>query len=138
MTDDRLISLSEKRLKKANTEYSAAVLTQNAGFYDVASTRVYYAAFHAIRAILALGNVDFKKHSQVIGYFNKHYIHTNLIDRSLGSVIVNVSKSRNNSDYDDFYEAESKEVEDNIADVFKLIKSIEQYIAEKTGQVFTL
>ena len=111
------------------------VLTKNAGFYDVANTRIYYAAFHAIRAILALDNMEFKKHSQVIGYFNKLYIHTNLIDRSFGSVLVNISKSRNNSDYDDFYEAEPKEVEDNIKDVFKLIKSIEQYIAGRTGLV---
>ena len=133
MIDNRLKELCRKRLKKSRTEYSAAIVNKDAGFYEVANTRAYYAAFHAVRAILALDNVEFKKHSQVIGYFNKNYINTNIIDRSLGAILANASVSRNNSDYDDFYEADLEEAEGNIKNVYILLKIIEKHVMEKLG-----
>ncbi|HVJ49982.1 HEPN domain-containing protein [Desulfitobacterium sp.] len=36
--------------------------------------RYYYAAFHAVRALLALKELDSSKHSGVISYFNRFLI----------------------------------------------------------------
>ena len=46
------------------------------GFYKDAINRSYYAAFYSIKAILALGTVDFKRHKDVVAYFNKEYVAT--------------------------------------------------------------
>ncbi|MGN0267892.1 MAG: HEPN domain-containing protein [Lachnospiraceae bacterium] len=34
--------------------------------------RCYYAAFYAVKAVLALESVDFRRHKDVIAYFNQH------------------------------------------------------------------
>lgn len=82
MLDTRRIELSKKRLEKAHREYDGAILNKNSNYYEIANTRAYYAAFHAIRALLALDDVDFKKHGSVIGYFNKNYVNTGFVDHS--------------------------------------------------------
>ena len=68
-----------------------------------ANNRAYYCLFHAMRSVLALDGVDFKRHSAVISYFNQHYVATNAFDRSYGAKFANAFAVRNHSDYDDFY-----------------------------------
>ena len=41
------------------------------GFYKDSINRSYYSAIYSVKAILALGSVDFKRHKDVIAYFNK-------------------------------------------------------------------
>ena len=36
------------------------------GFYKDSINRSYYSAFYAIKAVLALGTIDFKRHKDVI------------------------------------------------------------------------
>lgn len=46
----------------------------NEGLYKDSINRSYYAAFYAVKAVLALSTVDFKRHKDVMGYFNKEYV----------------------------------------------------------------
>ena len=46
----------------------------NEGLYKDSVNRSYYAAFYAVKAVLALSTVDFKRHKDVMGYFNKEYV----------------------------------------------------------------
>lgn len=52
-------------------------------FYKDAINRSYYAAFYAVKAVLSLGTVDFKRHKDVIAYFNKEYIATGIFQEKL-------------------------------------------------------
>ncbi len=81
--DNSKIELSKYRLSSAQENYCIAdELIQN-GHYKVANNRAYYSIFHAMRAVLALDGVDFKKHSGVIGYFNQHFLKTGKTDKKL-------------------------------------------------------
>ena len=62
------------RLNTAKQDLKAANLLYENSIYNVAVNRAYYAIFHAMRAVLAIDGVDFKKHSGVISYFNKEYM----------------------------------------------------------------
>ena len=41
--------------------------------YKDSINRCYYAAFYAIKAVLALEGKDFKRHKDAVGYFNQTY-----------------------------------------------------------------
>jgi len=84
--------------------------------------------FHAVRSLLALDGKDFKSHSQVLGYFNKMYIHSGIIDNHFNGTLQDASKSRNNSDYDDYYKATIEEAEKNINDAKSFLKEVERVI----------
>jgi len=128
MLDVRNIELSKTRLEKAHREYEGAVFNKGAGFFDIANNRAYYTVFHSIRAVLALDGVDFKTHGRVIGYFNRHYINTELIDRSMSEIMFSAFQSRTGSDYEDTYKATEEEAEKNVSGARELLKAIERYI----------
>ena len=65
------INLSQVRIENAKEDLLTATENLEAGRYRSANNRAYYSMFHAIRSLLALDGIDFKKHSQLLGYFNK-------------------------------------------------------------------
>lgn len=69
--------------------------------YLNANNRAYYAIFHAIRAVLATERIDFKRHKDVLAYFNQYYVKTEIFPRSISRKISQSSKVREDSDYDD-------------------------------------
>ncbi|MCL1816170.1 MAG: HEPN domain-containing protein [Clostridiales bacterium] len=133
MVNANSINLSKARIESAKEDLITATENFRSGHYRAANNRAYYATFHAIRAVLALDSVDFKTHSRVIGYFNKNYINTDLIDRSLGEVIFRVSKARTGSDYEDYYEAKQEDTENSIEGVKKILAEVERYIEVRLG-----
>lgn len=90
--------------------------------------RAYYAIFHAMREVLALKEVDFKKHSGVIQYFQKEYIKTGIFNKSHSNIIVAASEIRNASDHDDFFLASKEETKEQIAGTEIFCKSVEEYL----------
>ena len=66
MDDENRESFALYRLEKANeTLKSAKILFKEVKDYTSANNRAYYAIFYAIRAVLALEEIDFKRHKDV-------------------------------------------------------------------------
>lgn len=121
-------TLSAYRFERANKELISAKLEKENNNYYAANNRAYYAIFHAVRSVLALDNVDFKKHSAVIGYFNKNYILTTIFDKKFGSIINNAFELRQSSDYQDFYMVNKTETEQLITDTENFINTVKTYL----------
>lgn len=101
--DDRRRDLCIYRISQAKDSLEVADLTFERGLYKDSINRSYYAAFYAIKAVLALEEVDFKRHKDVMGYFNKTYVATEKFPKELGRKIGKLQQLREKSDYDDFY-----------------------------------
>ena len=71
MSDTRHADLSRYRLQKAEETLATAKRDLEAEDYASANNRAYYSFFHAMRAVLALDQEDFKKHSAVISRFSE-------------------------------------------------------------------
>ncbi len=71
---DKNIELSKYRLSLAAETYRNAKMCFDNKFYRDCINRSYYAVFYGIRAVLALENIDFKRHKDVVAYFNKTYV----------------------------------------------------------------
>ena len=56
--------------------------------------RGYYAAFYAIKAVLALGEIDFKRHKDVVAYFNQYYVATEISPKELGRKLGRLKRKR--------------------------------------------
>jgi uncharacterized protein (UPF0332 family) len=72
-------------------------------FYRDCINRSYYAAFYAVKAVLAVESIDFKRHKDAVGYFNKQYVATDLFPRDVGKSLGRLKTVREASDYDDFF-----------------------------------
>lgn len=107
--DNRQRELSGYRLNQAEESLEVAKNCCDKGFYKDSINRSYYSAFYSVKAVLAYGTIDFKRHKDVIGYFNKEYVATDVFPRELGRRLGTLKQYREKSDYDDFYIA-SKEI----------------------------
>ena len=57
--------LANHRLEQAKDELQDAKILFNVKSYKSANNRAYYAIFHAMKAVLALELIDFKRHKSV-------------------------------------------------------------------------
>lgn len=129
--DNRQIDLSRYRLQEAKDSLRVAQHCFTEGFFKDSINRSYYAAFYAIKAVLALGTVDFKRHKDVMGYFNKEYVAQEIFPRELGRRLGMLKQLREKSDYDDFYIASKTQAEEQYNTAQATIEEITKYLKEK-------
>lgn len=131
MRSEEIKNLSKYRLEQAkeNLEEAEALFAINK--FKGANNRAYYSIFHAIRSILALDEIDFKKHSSVIAYFNKNYVSTGIFQKELGKKISQAVYFREKSDYVDFYIVTKEETKSQIETAKQIIEQVEKYINSK-------
>lgn len=116
------------RLERAKEEYETAELLYRENKLLASNNRAYYSIFYAIRAVLAMDKVDFKRHKDVLAYFNKNYVKTEIFPRQMGRRIIMASKVREDSDYDDKYEPSSEATSLQIETAKELIELVEKYL----------
>jgi len=128
MSNVSIAELAKHRLDKAAAMLKSAHRDYNAEDYASANNRAYYCIFHSMRAVLALDNADFKKHSGVISYFTLHYLKTEIFPKDFGGLISTASMIRNNSDYSDFYECSAETTEKLIEEAERFYYAITEYV----------
>ena len=129
--DERQKDLSNYRITEADDSLKVAAHCLKEGLYKDSINRSYYAAFYAVKAVLALSTVDFKRHKDVMGYFNKEYVAKEVFPREIGRKLGTLQRVREKSDYDDFYIATREEAEEQIETGKQLLELIEEYIKRK-------
>ena len=122
------IEFAKYRLERAKEEYETAQLLYKENKLLAANNRAYYSIFYSIRAVLAMEKIDFKKHKDVLAYFNKNYVKTEIFPRQIGRRIVLAQKVREDSDYDDDYEPSLEKTEQQINTAGELVDLVEKYI----------
>ena len=70
--------------------------------WDVAMNRLYYAAFHAVSALLYQNNIRAKAHSGAKAMLELHFVKTGLLSIEWGKFYAQLFSERNDSDYEDF------------------------------------
>ena len=119
------------RIQTAKENLKSARILLASEEYKGANNRAYYAIFHAINAVHALDENTFKRHKDVIGYFNKNYVNTEVFPKDIGKRIVKSSKVREDSDYDDEYSVDSEKTMIQIETAKELIELVEKYLNDK-------
>lgn len=104
---DKNRDLARYRHELSKETLANAKLCMENRFYRDAINRSYYAAFYAVRAVLAVENTDFKRHKDVMAYFNKTYVASEIFPRELGRRLGRIQMVREDSDYSDFFTASS-------------------------------
>lgn len=125
------IDLVKHRLSQAKENLEEAKILYNANKFKGANNRAYYSIFHTIRSVLALEPIDFKKHKDVVGYFNKNYVKTEIFPKNMGRKIADATSIREDSDYDDEFVVKKEITESQIQTAEELINLAEKYIETK-------
>ena len=128
--DDRNKALSKYRIQEAEDSLKVSEFCLNNELYKDSINRSYYAAFYCVKAILALTTTDFKRHKDVMAYFNKTYVATDIFPKALGKRLGKIQKIREISDYDDFFLASREQAQEQYETAQELLKSVKLYICQ--------
>ena len=131
MHSKEMIELALYRLEKATADLNDAKKTLELEMFDTAANRSYYAIFHAARSVLALDGQDYKKHSGVIGNFQKNYIKTGIFSKEMSNIIKSAFDMRTDSDYEDFYVVPKDDVVKQVEEAECFVSEIEKYLTAK-------
>ena len=80
--------------------------------YRAAINRIYYGMFYSLLALGLAYQFETSKHVQLIGWFNKEFIHTNKIEAKYGKIINKAYNKRTKSDYDTFVDFDFATIND--------------------------
>ena len=93
-----------------------------------AVNRLYYAAFYAARALLALREIDAARHSGVVSLFQQHFIKPGLIAPDVGKTLARAFEKRQNSDYEDFAIVDPADAQDLASAVQTFVTTCEKLL----------
>ena len=129
MDNETIEGFARYRLNKAKETLETAKMIFNEGKdFTSANNRAYYAIFYAIRAVLAIEETDFKRHKDVLAYFNKEYVNKEIFPKMIGRKMSQAQRIREDSDYDDDYEPSLEKTEQQINTAGELVDLVEKYI----------
>ena len=86
-------------LSKAYDSVRAAKLLSDAGLYDFAVSRAYYAMFYVAEAFLLGVGLSFSRHAGVIAAFGERFAKTGIVPVELHRYLIEGQDKRNVGDY---------------------------------------
>lgn len=128
MLDKRKEELCQYRMSNAEETLKVSISLFEGEHYRDSLNRSYYAVFYALKAVLALEGKDFKRHKDVLAYFNQSYVATSKIPRECGRKIAQLQQKREKSDYDDFYIASKEETKEQLENAKTIITLVKEYL----------
>ncbi len=124
----------QKRLRLAKEKLEVAWALHEKGFYADAVSRVYYAMYHAARAVLFIKNVDPIKHSGVIKMFSLHYVKAGIVESVYNKSLAYLKELRESADYETDREFNQAKCLDALEQGEKFIEITEEIIKKQFCQ----
>ena len=127
---DKKKDLAIYRMENAKDTLDTAKICMEFKRYKDSINRCYYAAFYAIKAVLALEGKEFKRHKDAVGYFNQMSVATGKFSRECGKRLGRLKRKREVSDYDDFYVASNEEAIEQYESAEMIVKQVQDFLLE--------
>lgn len=86
-------------LERAETNLKAAKELLEGGYFDIAASRAYYAAFYSASALLLNETIDTTKHSGVIALIHQHFVKAGKLEKEQGKNLNWLFELRSIGDY---------------------------------------
>ena len=116
------------RLEKAQEVYEAARILCEAGQWNSAVNRLYYACFYSASALLLYLHLSAKSHAGVIGQFSEHVVRPGLISTEDFRVYAKLLNWRSKGDYNDLYDFCKEDVSPMMPKVKQFIDKVASLI----------
>lgn len=116
-----------KQQKAAQSIKEARLLMENS-LNDTAVSRLYYAAFYAVNALLAINGFNPKTHSGTKSIFNKEFILTGKIDNRFSDFYSFLMAKRFEADYDDFVFIDENKMQSLLTETEEFVNVINSLI----------
>lgn len=133
MTQEERNHLVSLRMQQAVATISEARQCIEQELLPAATNRIYYGMFYAMLALGLLRGFETSKHQQMIGWFNKQFVHTGIFPKQFGRMAKDAFEVRMDSDYKVTQTPSTEQLESLLADMSLFITTIKDWIEENAG-----
>lgn len=128
--EESRINLISYRIEQALiTSQEAKILIEN-NLLRGALNRMYYSMFYMLQALSLKHQYESSKHVQLIGWFNKNFIHTGLIEIKFSKIISKPYNLRTKGDYATVFVPEMDEILMMYKEMEEFIQRIRTHLEE--------
>ena len=114
------------RQEKADLALEDAVFLTDAARYNLAANRLYYALYYAASALLLSKGISTKRHSGLITQVHLNFVKTGILTIEEGALFKVMFDLRHESDYEDFIDVESTDIEEYTPQVKELVEKLKR------------
>lgn len=126
--DDYKKSLIQYRLEEAKDTIDDVQLLIENDRLRAAIHRIYYGMFYSLLALGLAHGFETSKHPQLIGWFNKNFIHSKKIESEYGKMINKAYNRRTKGDYDAYVDFDKDIVIEMFNDMKAFISRINKIL----------
>jgi uncharacterized protein (UPF0332 family) len=117
---------------RAQQALRAAEALYHMGLLADAVSRAYYAAFHALKAVLYTRGVEPQSHAGAIHLFNVELVKPGLMSSRLNRILGNLQRTREMADYDPSIVFNEADIAADIEDAKTFIREAELFLFGKS------
>ncbi len=119
------------RIGQASDTLRDAQSLLEAGSLHSVVNRLYYACFYAVSALLFTGGFTSTKHRGIISAFDREWINTGRLPKTMGRFLHQVFDARLQGDYDYPVTLQRQDVEDWVKEAQTFVSRISELIDER-------
>ncbi len=120
-------AINQKIVKAESLLAEVPVLMEHQ-FYTTAINRLYYACFHATKALLLTKSLTPKTHSGVINLLHQHFVQSGIVDAQQAAFFSKLLHERIEDDYSDALIMDEEEVLEFIEPAKEYVNYIEKLV----------
>lgn len=111
-------------IEKARKTFSEIEILRQAGLWDNIANRLYYAAFHAVSALLINDEHSVGTHQGAVVMLHQYYVKTGILSKEDGAFYSQLQTLREKSDYNCTYYATEEDTAPRIASTEAFIEKV--------------
>jgi uncharacterized protein (UPF0332 family)/predicted nucleotidyltransferase len=135
MTAEGRQEVVSEELRVAGEELAAADQLIAITLYRIAMTRLYFATFHAARAVSYAQGYDLRTHQGVLTLFNQHLVRPGHLGPLAARVLARLQKYREQADYGESFVVDLEGVREEAAAARQFVERADQFARQSlSGQ----
>ena len=95
-----------------------------------AMNRIYYSMFYMLQGLSLKHTFESSKHAQLIGWFNKNFVHADKIEIKYSKIITKAYNLRTQGDYATIYTPDKQELLLMYDEMIEFIERLEKLLSE--------
>lgn len=126
LDDESRRAMIAYRQEKADLALEDAIFLTDAARYNLVANRLYYALYYAASALLLSKGISTKRHSGLITQVHLNFVKTGILTIDEGALLKVMFDLRHESDYEDFIDVESADIEEYTPQVRELVEKLKR------------
>ncbi len=119
------------RLERAYDSLGEARVLFDQGYTNTCVSRLYYACFYAVSALLLTKGVSASKHTGIRSFFHQYFVKLGLMSKDFGKFYDRLFDSRQKGDYTDFFHFAEDEVSHWLEEAREFVEVVEKLVQDE-------